>query len=69
MNTIILPWGSYYNIVLPVLVKALALDPEASLYNVKRAASTPLHPKTQDENVDFWELENCGNNACIIKAC
>lgn len=22
---------------------------------------------TADENVDFWELENCGNNACIIK--
>ena len=22
---------------------------------------------TADANVDFWELENCGNNACIIK--
>ena len=22
---------------------------------------------TADDNVDFWELENCGNNACIIK--
>merc|ERR1711871_1003921 len=22
---------------------------------------------TCNENVDFWELENCGNNACIIK--
>lgn len=22
---------------------------------------------TDDANVDFWELENCGNNACIIR--
>lgn len=22
---------------------------------------------TDDSNVDFWELENCGNNACVIK--
>ena len=22
---------------------------------------------TRDENVDFWELNNCGNNDCIIR--
>ena len=22
---------------------------------------------TSDANVDFWELKNCGNNACIIR--
>ena len=22
---------------------------------------------TSDENVDFWEMKNCGNNDCIIR--
>merc|ERR1740121_1284600 len=22
---------------------------------------------TNDANVDFWELKNCGNNACVIR--